>query len=71
MPRMIHVSSTSIAAIGYEADDKTLYIRFLESGETYVYYGVETWRHKELLKAESKGSYFNEHIKPNYRYDKF
>ncbi len=47
-----------------------LHVRFLKSGETYVYYNVEQWRFDELMQADSKGSYLNAHIKPNYNYSK-
>jgi hypothetical protein len=66
MPAMEHVDSSSIDAIGYDAQTQELYIRFLESGETYIYYDVDEWVYVELMQSDSKGAYVNAHIKPNY-----
>jgi hypothetical protein len=70
MPEMIFVDSTNIEAMGYDPATMELHVRFLKSGETYVYYNVEQWRFEELMQADSKGSYLNAHIKPNYNYSK-
>jgi hypothetical protein len=70
MPEMIYVDSTNIEAIGYDAVSMELHVRFLKSGQTYVYYGVEEWRHQEFMRADSKGVYLNANIKPNYQYAK-
>ncbi len=67
MPEMIFVDSSNIEAIGYDTGALELHVRFLRSGETYVYYGVEAWRHQELMQADSKGVYVNANIKPNYQ----
>lgn len=70
MPDMIFVVSSNIEAIGYDVVSLELHVRFLKSGETYVYYAVEEWRHQELMQADSKGVYLNTNIKPNYQYAK-
>jgi hypothetical protein len=70
MPEMVFVDSSNIEAIGYDSAALELHVRFLESGETYVYYAVEDWRHRELMQADSKGTYLNANIKPNYQYAK-
>ncbi len=70
MPEMIFVDSSSIEAIGYDSGTLELHVRFLKSGETYVYYAVEDWRQQELMLADSKGTYLNANIKPNYQYAK-
>jgi hypothetical protein len=67
MPEMILVDSKSVEAIGYEIGALELHVRFLKSGETYVYYAVEEWRYQELQQADSKGQYLNASIKPNYQ----
>jgi hypothetical protein len=66
MPDMIFVDSSNIEAIGYDTGTLELHVRFLKSGETYVYYAVEEWRHQELMQADSKGVYLNANIKPHY-----
>jgi KTSC domain len=67
MPEMIFVDSSNIEAIGYDIGTLELHVRFLKSGETYVYYAVEEWRFQELMQAGSKGTYLNANIKPHYQ----
>ena len=70
MPEMQYVDSSNIEAIGYEPNNQELHVRFLKSGETYVYYNVEGWVFQELLQADSKGIYLNSCIKNRYQYAK-
>ena len=70
MPEMIFVDSKNVEAIGYDIETLELHVRFLKSGETYVYYAVEEWRYQEFQQADSKGQYLNANIKPNYQYAK-
>ena len=65
---MHHVDSKSIEAIGYEQGTGELYVRFLESGRTYVYQDVEDGVFEEFLRASSKGNFFNRKIKGGYAY---
>lgn len=67
MPEMMFVDSSNVEAIGYDIDTQELHVRFLKSGQTYVYYGVEEWVFQELTQADSKGSYINARIKPHYQ----
>jgi KTSC domain len=70
MPEMIFVDSSNVEAIGYDAMTQELHVRFLKSGETYVYYSVEEWVFQEFLQSDSKGIYLDKKIKPNYQYGK-
>lgn len=70
MPEMIYVDSSNIEAVGYDNKTMDLHVRFLKSGETYVYFSVEEWRFKELMQADSKGQYLHYNIKPYYQYAK-
>lgn len=70
MPEMIYVDSSSVEAVSYDPATLELRVRFLKSGETYAYYGVEDWRFQELMQSDSKGTYVNANIKPNYQYAK-
>lgn len=70
MPEMIFVDSSNVEAIGYDAATQELHVRFVKSGETYVYYGVEEWLYQEFMQSDSKGSFLNTRIKPNYQYGK-
>ena len=47
-----------------------LHVRFLKSGETYVYYNLESWVFDEFIQADSKGRYLNDQIKGRYNYGK-
>ena len=67
MPEMQFVDSTNIEAIGYDPGNQELHVRFLKSGETYVYYDVEEWVFQEFLHSDSKGTYLNAKIKPGYQ----
>lgn len=65
--KMITVESSNIASVGYEDKDKTLYVRF-KSGKIYSYDQVERALFEKLLKADSKGKFFNKEIKWEYPY---
>ncbi len=70
MTEMHYVDSSNIEAIGHESDLQELHVRFLKSGDTYIYYGVEEWVFKEMMQADSKGGYLNSSIKGHYDYGK-
>lgn len=63
------VSSSSIAAIGYENESETLEIEFLKGG-TYQYFDVPENIYKDLMNADSHGQYFAQNIKGAYRFSK-
>lgn len=67
MPEMQYVDSSNIESIGYDSESQELHVRFLKSGETYVYYAVDEWVFNELMQSDSKGKYLNANIKPNYQ----
>ena len=61
------VTSSQIAAVGYDATTRELVIRFHSSGRkqerVYSYDGVPSELAKGLIAAESPGSYFHRHIR--------
>ena len=63
---MQSVRSASIDAVGYDAGARQLHVRYRDSGETYVYYGVEPSEFEALMRAESLGRYVNELIKKRH-----
>ena len=65
--KMIPVSSSNIAEIGYE--DNTLYVRF-NNGALYAYYNVPEIVYSSLMSAPSHGKYLAQHIKGAYRYQR-
>ncbi len=70
MPEMHYVDSSNVEAIGYDPATQELHVRFLKSGETYVYYDVEEWVFDEMTQADSKGTYLNTNVKRRYDYSK-
>jgi hypothetical protein len=66
----LSVSSSNVAAVGYESDTSTLGVRFLDGSE-YHYFGVPQEVFEGLRSASSVGSYLNEYVKKaGYSYTK-
>ena len=63
------VSSTNVAAIGFDAGTETLEVEF-HNGGIYQYYGVPEHMFAELMQAPSAGRFFNMYIKNNYAYSR-
>jgi len=63
------VRSTDIAIVGYEKDTQTLEIAF-RSGHIYRYRDVPEAIYESLMKSESHGSYFRDHIREKFACDK-
>lgn len=61
---MHKVNSSNISHIGYEGT--TLKVRF-KSGAEWHYHDVPSHVHRELMAAESHGSYFARHIKSMFK----
>ena len=61
------VTSSTIAAVGYDASDGTLEVEF-HGGGTYQYSDVPASVYRGLVGAPSKGSYFHAHIRTTYPY---
>jgi len=55
---------------GYDAPTRELHVRFVKSGETYVYEEVEEWVFEDFKRADSKGGFLNATIKNRYNYRK-
>ena len=70
MPDMQYVDSSNIEAIGYDGNNRELHVRFLESGETYVYEDVDEAVFQDMLQTESKGSFLNRQIKHSHNFRK-
>ena len=60
------VDSTSIEALGYDDGANKLYVRFRDTGDTYVYYLVPHRVYEELAHTDSPGRYLNTTIKAKY-----
>jgi hypothetical protein len=59
---MTRVASSVMSRVEYDDDARELDITFA-SGKTYRYLEVPPDIHDGLLNAQSKGQFFNEHIK--------
>ena len=64
---MRDVQSSALRSVGYDGGQQTLVITF-QSGGTYEYSGVPRSVYEELMRAPSKGTYFNAHVKGQYSY---
>lgn len=69
MPQMQPVSSSNIAAVGYDAENQVVYVQFLD-GANYAYKGVPEHQFENLLTASSVGSYLNRNFKNVYPYER-
>ena len=58
----ILVTSTDIHSVGYDVDSQVLEVEFHKGG-TYQYFNVPQHIYDDLMVSESKGKYFNLHIK--------
>lgn len=65
----IPVSSSNVAAVGYDPNTQTLQVEF-NSGSIYQYFDVPQTIYEALISAESKGKFLNAQIKGYYRYAK-
>ena len=66
--RRTAVVSSLLASMGY-AIDATLELEF-RSGAIYRYVAVPHVVFQGLIAAESKGAYFNRHVKNRFRYQR-
>jgi len=62
------VNSSAISRVGYNEQDQTLMVTFLQSGRTYTYYDVPISIYHALARAGSPGRYFNYNVKGRYSY---
>ena len=65
---VIAVESSTLAAIAYDDDRGILQLEF-RSGKMYRYFGVPAAVCEGLLRASSKGKYFNEVIRGHFPFD--
>ena len=63
------VSSSNLRSIGYDQQTQTLEVEFV-SGWVYQYYGVSEHMHDEIMRASSKGQFFNQYIRNFYPYSR-
>lgn len=61
------VESSTLASVGYDESSDLLQLAF-RSRAVYRYFAVPTAVHESLLVATSKGRYFNQAIRDQYRF---
>ncbi len=69
MPEMHQVSSSNVAAVGYDSQNQWVYVQFLDSS-LYAYKGVPEHEFENLRTAVSVGSYLNRNFKNVYPYER-
>ncbi len=67
LPEMKPVSSSTLASVGYDKGEKSLYVTF-KNGSTYVYKGVPKNLHDSLISSPSTGSFLAQMVKGKYPY---
>lgn len=65
----IPVDSSSLSSVNYHPSLQMLEVEF-QSGSIYVYFGVPAAIYKALLRAESMGRYFIQHVRNAYRFQR-
>ena len=63
------LNSTALNAAAYQDQRALLELEF-KSGAVYHYFGVPAQTYQALLLAESKGAFFNHHIRHRFAYAK-
>ncbi len=63
------VSSSAMNSVGYSSGSQTLEIEF-SGGEVYHYFEVPHEVYLGLMRADSHGRYFHQHIKGRYQYER-
>lgn len=64
-PVMNAVSSQFIESIGYDLETESLVVR-MKNGSEYLYSNVEPVMYIRFMQSESKGRFYNQHIKNSY-----
>ena len=62
---LVLVNSSAIYAVGY--DGHTLAVQFHTSDTVYIHHGVPYSVFEGLMRASSKGAYYNRHIRGKYK----
>jgi len=63
------VESTTLRSAGHDAQSTVLELQF-RNGAVYQYFLVPRGVYGDLMRAESKGGYFNQNIRARYPYQR-
>jgi KTSC domain len=61
----VAVESSAIARMAYDSEQESLHVEFRD-GRAYRYEGVPARLYQGLLESDSKGTYFNGHIRNHF-----
>ena len=61
--------SSALNAAAYAPAQHLLYLEF-HSGERYRYFDFPPEQYRDFLAAESKGTYFGQHIRDRFRFER-
>ena len=67
LPNRVPVESRLLVSVAYDHDQLVLQLE-LRDGSLYQFFQVPCQTHQELLQADSKGAYFNRHVRNRFRY---
>jgi hypothetical protein len=65
----VFVESTTLGSAGHDAQSTILELQF-RNGAVYQYFRVPPRIYCDLLRADSKGGYFNQNIRGKYPYQR-
>ena len=65
----VPVESEAMLGVGYDDQRRVLEIEFADR-DVYDYFDVPPSVHRGLIRAESHGRYFAEHIRDRYAYER-
>lgn len=66
MPALRSVDSTCVARIGYDEKGEEVFVEYHGSPQVYGYRSVPARVYAEFERADSKGTFVNQVIKPGY-----
>lgn len=69
LPEMVKVKSSNIDAIGFDGAANELHVRFKNGGH-YVYHSVHRGFYRQMLGADSPGTFHAEKIKGVFKHRK-
>ena len=61
------VESSALATVAYDHQREVLQVEFPD-GDVYQYFGVPLQTYQNLLRADSKGTYFNRQVRNSFPY---
>lgn len=64
------LDSSLFSAVGYDAENRILVLRFRDTGALYAYYELPAGEYGGFMDAGSRGAYFQENIKGIYEYER-